>query len=145
MSSGQSLCQETCLFIYLLLAVLCLHCCAHSLVELSGLLTLWFLFLWSMGSKAWVQWLWHTGLLTPQHVESSQTRRRIHDSWIGRWILNHWTTREVQKLAFLTRTTGGLGTGPSVEHTNILTESVKSWKSSQQAWVMVRLALNVSL
>ena len=33
-----------------------------------------------------------------RHVESSQTRDLTHAPCIGRWILNHWTTREVQQL-----------------------------------------------
>ena len=39
-----------------------------------------------------LQQSWCTGLLTPQHLASSQTRDR---TCIGRWTLNHWTTREV--------------------------------------------------
>ena len=49
-----------------------------------------------MGSRAQNQWLWHTGLGAPQHVGSSQTRDWTHVPCIGRWILNHWTTREAQ-------------------------------------------------
>ena len=30
-----------------------------------------------------------------QHVESFWTRDLTHIPYIGRWILNHWTTREV--------------------------------------------------
>ena len=36
-----------------------------------------------------------TGVVAPQHVESSQTRDQTHIPCIGRWILNHWTTRAV--------------------------------------------------
>ena len=32
-------------------------------------------------------------------VESSQTRDRTHVPCIGRWILNHWSTREVPLFA----------------------------------------------
>ena len=35
------------------------------------------------------------GLVTPWHVESSQTRDRTRVPSIGRRILIHWTTREV--------------------------------------------------
>ena len=35
------------------------------------------------------------GLVAPQHVGSSRSRDRTHVSCIGRWILNHCTTREV--------------------------------------------------
>ena len=40
--------------------------------------------------------LWPTGSAAPWHVGSFQTRDRTHVPSIGRWILNHWTTREVQ-------------------------------------------------
>ena len=36
-----------------------------------------------------------TGLVAPQHVESSRTRDQACVFCIGRWILNHGTTREV--------------------------------------------------
>jgi len=35
------------------------------------------------------------GLVASWYVESSWTRDGTHVSCIGRWILNHWTTREV--------------------------------------------------
>ena len=44
---------------------------------------------------SWAQWLWRTGFVAPWHVGSSQTRDRTHVPCLGRWILNHWTTREV--------------------------------------------------
>ena len=43
----------------------------------------------------WVQKLGCRGLLTPWHVESLQTRDWTHVPCIGRWIRNHWATREV--------------------------------------------------
>ena len=43
---------------------------------------------------AQAQELWLTGLATPQHVGSSQTRARTHVPCIGRRILNHCATRE---------------------------------------------------
>ena len=36
-------------------------------------------------------------LVAPQHVESSLSRDRTHVPCIGRWTLNHWATRKVQK------------------------------------------------
>ena len=42
------------------------------------------------------QELWHTGLVAPRHVGSSQTRAQTHVPCIGRRILNHCTTREVR-------------------------------------------------
>ena len=47
-----------------------------------------------------LQQLWHTGLVAPQHVGSSQTRDQTCVPCTGRQILNHWTTREVQPLSF---------------------------------------------
>ena len=41
------------------------------------------------------QQLWLTGPVPPRHVGSSQTRARTRVPCIGRWILNHCTTREV--------------------------------------------------
>ena len=35
------------------------------------------------------------GLCCPWHVGSSQSRDWTHVPCVGRWILNHWTTREV--------------------------------------------------
>ena len=37
-------------------------------------------------------------LVTPKHVESSQTRDQTHVPCIGRQILYHWTAREVPEL-----------------------------------------------
>ena len=53
-----------------------------------------------MGSRAQAQDLWHTGLIALHHVGSSRTRDRTHVPCIGRWILNHWTTREAPAGAF---------------------------------------------
>ena len=51
------------------------------------------------------------GLAAPQQVESSQTRDRTHVPRTGRWILIHWTTREVPVLYFqMLRHPGALGT-----------------------------------
>ena len=41
--------------------------------------------------------LWLTGLVTPWHAGSSQTRARTHVPCIGRQILNHCATREAPK------------------------------------------------
>ena len=46
------------------------------------------------------RWLWHMGLVAPWHIESSQTRDWTCVPWIGRWILNHRTTREVPGKGF---------------------------------------------
>ena len=49
----------------------------------------------SMGSKQRDQLLWHMGLAALQHMGSSLTRDRTCVPHIDRWILNHWSTREV--------------------------------------------------
>ena len=67
-----------------------LHCRGFSLAAACGL---------SIAVHG-LRWLCHTGLVAPQHVESSQTRDRTHVSCIGRQILNHWTFREVLSLWF---------------------------------------------
>ena len=54
--------------------------------------------LWLTGSRAQVQQLWHTGLVAPWHVGSSWTRAETHVPCIGRWILDHCTTREVPNI-----------------------------------------------
>ena len=51
-----------------------------------------------LGSQA--QELWLTGLVVPWRVEPSWTMDRTRVPCIGRWILNHWTTREVLKWHF---------------------------------------------
>ena len=43
------------------------------------------------------------GLVAPKHVESSQTGNRTQVSCIGRWILNHCATREVQRALYCLR------------------------------------------
>ena len=105
--------------IYLFLAAQGLWCCARTfssvtvrLVWLSleqGLLccsvraSWWFLLSWSTGFKSsefsscssWAQYLWHTDLVAPLHVESSQKRDRTPVPCIGKQILIHCTTREI--------------------------------------------------
>ena len=53
--------------------------------------------LWLTGSRAQAQQWWRTGLVAPWHMGSSWTRDRTRVPCIGRWILNHCTTREVPK------------------------------------------------
>ena len=47
-----------------------------------------------------LQYLRHTGLVALRPVGSSPTRNQTSVPCIGRWILNHWTTREVPHLLF---------------------------------------------
>ena len=70
-----------------------------------------FCLLWCMGfscCRAWAlklsgfsscrkrsQQLWYMGLVDLRHVESSQTRGQTHVSCIGKWVLDHQTTREI--------------------------------------------------
>ena len=44
--------------------------------------------------------MWCKGLAALRHVGSSWTRDQIGVPCTGRWILNHWTTREVPSLLF---------------------------------------------
>ena len=76
----------------------------YSSLQCMGFPLQWLLLLWSTGSRltgfgscsTQAQELWYTGLASPWHVESSQTRDRIHIPCTGRWILIYCTTREVQ-------------------------------------------------
>ena len=43
----------------------------------------------------------HRGLVAPWRMESSRIRDRTQVPCIGRWVLNHWTTREVLCLLWL--------------------------------------------
>ena len=59
---------------------------------------------WALGCaglrsySAWAQKLLCTGLVALRHVEPSWTRDWTHAPWIGRQILNCWTTRGVLSL-----------------------------------------------
>ena len=90
----------------LFLAALGLHCClrglslvavsgGYSSLRCAGFSLWWLLLLRSTGSRARAQYLWHTGLVAPQHMGSSQTRAQTCVPCIGRWILNHCATGEV--------------------------------------------------
>ena len=52
-----------------------------------------------VGSTAPVQQLRCPGFVAPSPVGSSQTRDPTPVPCIDRWILNHWTTREVTQLS----------------------------------------------
>ena len=52
------------------------------------------------------QQLWLTGLVTPRHVGSSQTRARTRVPRIGSQILNHCTTREAPEMYLLITLSG---------------------------------------
>ena len=61
---------------------------------------------WALGEAGfsscgwWVQQLWHLGLVALVWDLSSQIRGGACVPCIGRWVLNHWTTREVPVSAF---------------------------------------------
>ena len=101
------------LFIYFWLCWVFVAVCGLSLVAVSGgysslqcmgFSLRWLHLLRSMGSRhagfsscdTWAQQLWRTGLVAPWHVGSSRTRARTRVPCIGRRILNHCVTREVQ-------------------------------------------------
>ena len=99
------------LFIYLFMAVLGLRFCARAFsscgnwgplfIALRGPLTI----AASLVAEHRLQMLrlsnlWLTGLVTPWHVGSSQTRARTHVPCISRQILNHWATREAPENVF---------------------------------------------
>ena len=44
------------------------------------------------GSRLHSQWLWHTGLVAPKHVESSQFRDLTHVPCIATQTPKHWIT-----------------------------------------------------
>ena len=50
---------------------------------------------WALGHKYWAQYLCPTSLVASRHTGPSWTRDQTYVTWIGRQILNHWTTREV--------------------------------------------------
>ena len=47
---------------------------------------------------AWSQLVWLMGLIAPGNLGSSWTRDRTCVPCTGRWILLHWTTRDVPAL-----------------------------------------------
>ena len=86
--------------------MLSLHCCVRAFSScgkwelLSGCSNM-LLLLQSMGSRApGLQQLQHMGPAAPGDVESPQTRDGTCIPHVGRWIPNHWTTREVQISGF---------------------------------------------
>ena len=70
---------------------------SYSPLQCKGFSLWWLLLLQSTGSRAWAQESWSTGFWL-WCGGSSQTRDWTHVPCISRWILNHWTTREVQKV-----------------------------------------------
>ena len=75
----------------------------HYSLWCTGFSLRWLLLLWSTGSRhtgfsscvTRAQQLCLTGSVTLRHVGSSQTRARTLIPCTGRWILSHYTTREV--------------------------------------------------
>ena len=94
-------------YLYSFLAILSLCCCTQVFPGSGkrGLLSScgeWashrrgFFCCWAWAPGTWAQLLWHMGLVAGWHVESSRTRGRTRVPCIGRRVLNHWTTWEVQ-------------------------------------------------
>ena len=86
---------------FIFLAVLGLRCCVQAILELrraGATLCCGARASYCGGfscCRARAQQLWRTGLVAPRHVGSSRTRAQTHVPCIGRWILNHYATREV--------------------------------------------------
>ena len=82
----------------------------YSLLHCMGFSLRWLVLLQSIGSRcagfsscgmqAQLWLLWPSGLVAPQHVGSSRTRGQTRVPCIGRWILNHYATREVPLFYF---------------------------------------------
>ena len=94
--------------------MLCLRCCTqafsscrelgYSSWQRGGFSLRWLPLLQTVGSgERRLQWFWHVGLVALWRVGSSWTRDWSHVPCTGRWILNHWTTREVPLMAFKKR------------------------------------------
>ena len=66
-----------------------------SLVAVQGVSLRGLLSLWGTSSRVQAQYLWCLSLVAPSNVGFSWTRDQTHVLCIGRWIPNHWATREV--------------------------------------------------
>ena len=93
------------LFLYLFLAVLGLRFCVRAFSSCGKRGPLFIAVRWPLHYRglsccgaqapdAQAQWLWLTGLVTPQHVAPSQTGAQTRVPCISRQILNHCATRE---------------------------------------------------
>ena len=99
-----SLVLFVCLFVYSFTYLYLASLVFVAVCELSLVAVLWILT--AMASVAaehrsracGLRELWRSGLAAPRHVESFWTSNGTHVLSIGRWILNHWTTREVHLL-----------------------------------------------
>ena len=82
----------------LILTVLGLYCCTQAFSTCGKRRLL--IAVASLAVKCGLQYSWHMGLAAVRHMESSLTRGQVHVPCIGRQVLSHWTTREVQTLVF---------------------------------------------
>ena len=80
----------------LLIAVLVSHCYSYSCCGAQALEHR----LKKKKKRTQAQYLCCLGLVAPRHVVSSQTRDQTCVPCIGRWILYHWTPREVSVSGF---------------------------------------------
>ena len=79
------------------------HSAGKGILQLrhSGFSVWCFLLLPSAGSRLQaLQQFWCTGFVAPQHMRSSWIRDYTYVFCNGRWILNHWTTREAPPVLF---------------------------------------------
>ena len=72
---------------------------------------------------------WCTGLVPPRHVGSSEIRDWTPVSRIGRWILYHWTTREVPT-DFLFPLHSGLGLTKGRHGQEV-------WAAAEKGWIFL--------
>ena len=95
------ICVFVCIFLWLLWAFVA--GCELPLLQCSGSSLPRLLLLQSTGSRACgLQELWRPGLASPRHLgDSFWTSNGAHVLSTGRWILNHWTTREIHLLLLL--------------------------------------------
>ena len=107
-------------------------CCSVQASHCSG----FWLLLWSTGSRAWAQQLWHTGLVALWHEGSFRTRDWTHVPCIGRQTPKHWTTREVPTLV--------LGTIPHLTHSvfSLVISSAKVSSMNTRYFVFIVVSLD---
>ena len=88
------------------MAVTGLHCCARVFSSYKA----WTSHCYGFSCRGaqplgmWASVVTAHGLSCPQHVGTSQIRVQTCDPCIGRWILNHWTIKEVPLQVSLMKT-----------------------------------------
>jgi len=97
----------------------------------------------SGGFSRWAQaqLLWPRGLVSPRHGGIFPDRDQSYVSCLGRWILNHWTTREVPRLVFWPKEVWHVsvtGTVPSFPHRVLTLRPPLHLQFSQPPWEVRR-------